>query len=138
MKQNTLFNDKPDENEEERCLPQGCQVERKFTEDQWAEFVACAARTWESGKFRHDTFEKKRKVKHPEATDERVREAIHDNVTLVAYRDDGMERVAIYDPYGTNLLIVTTMRHGIITAYDVDDFERSMKSKTDKRWLHEL
>lgn len=57
----------------------------------------------------------------------------------MAYRDNGMERVTLYDPdRGKGFVVVCTLMDGIITAYRATNFELSLQTKTNIRWLRKL
>lgn len=120
-----------------RCLPQGCQVEQEFDEEEWPAFIKCARRVWKSGDFRHRELEEKLSDHNVREAD--VRNAIWKGAYLVAYRDKGMERVTLYDrDRGKGLVVVCTLKDGIITAYRATNFEQSLRTKTNIRWLRRL
>ncbi len=115
-----------------RSLPQGCQVERPFSKDEWEAFIKCAQKVWASGEFTHNEFEAKRR---PDVGDAVIRSAIWKRASLVAYQDEGKERVTLYDPERTGIIVVAALKDGILTSYHVGNFESSLRSKTDVRWL---
>ena len=121
-----------------RSLPQGCQVEDEFDEEEWTAFVECARQVWESGKFRHRALDAKLSERD-DVSEAHIRNAIWRGAFLVAYQDDGMERVTLYDrDRGKGFVVVCTLKDGIITAYRATNFERSLQTKTNIRWLRTL
>ncbi len=111
-------------------------METAFSDEDWVEFLACARSKWDSGEFIHNEFEAKRQEKHRTAHDRNIRQAMALRAYLVAYRDEGKERVTLWDPDGTGYIVVATLQDGIMTAYPTGSFENSLRSKTDIRWLH--
>ena len=119
------------------ALPQGCQVEEEFTDEEWVAFIACARTTW--GEFIHNDFEAKRQDKHPEVRDADIDRAIRRSACLVVYGEEGDERLALYDVMGRGLVVVAKLAetdHGVYTAYFTGNFDRRVrKTKTNAKWL---
>ena len=117
-----------------RNLPQGCQVEEKYSPEEWEQFLQCARRGFDSG----DGLDKEfyAKIEDHGVVYADARRAIRRSATLVAYSRDGSGRVAVWDGEGDGLLVIASEARGrAFNAFRVDDIERYMKGQADVRWL---
>jgi hypothetical protein len=122
----------PAEETRELRLPQGCQIEQEFTEQEWQSFLECARGGFASGELLHKDYHA---YEHA-VGDADVLHAIYRGACLVAYENDGVERIAIW---GRGLLVIATVREGlVITAYHKDDLSTMLRSRANVRWLRRL
>lgn len=110
------------------------QVETQFTRDEWESFIECARDAFARGEFIHNEFYAKLE-EHAGASDNDVLHAISTGSRLVAYRDEAGERVALWEPEGRNVVVVSTLDDGVITAYTAHGFEKTLAWRTDVRRL---
>ncbi|MFW5867787.1 MAG: hypothetical protein ACOCX2_08230 [Armatimonadota bacterium] len=110
------------------------QVEAEFTKEEWQEFIDRARELFERGEFIHNEFYAKLE-EHPEISDADVLNAISARCCLIAYRNEGMERVALWDPRGKNIVVIASLDDGIITAYSARNFDRSLSTRENVRRL---
>jgi hypothetical protein len=118
-----------------RALPQGCQVERQYSEDDWARFLSCARRCFDSGVGLHNEFYAK--IAEHEVTDAEVRRTIRRSARLVAYDHDGRGRVAMWDERVGVFVVATEAEGLILNAFQVEDIRSYLGrgSMDNIRWL---
>jgi hypothetical protein len=119
-----------------RRLPQGCQLESEYTDEEWLRFVTCARETFDGAEHFHKEFYAK--IDYHEVSDHEVRRTIRRSAKLVAYRHDGRSRLALWDDSTRVLVTMTTEGEGrFLNAFTVYDLRRrlSAKSISDLRWL---
>lgn len=119
---------------EPRQISRCQQVEDRFTESEWRAFIRCARIVMERGCFLHNEFEAKR-PKHPDVSERDIVNAVRVGSYLVAYQHGGMERVALWDPDRRNVVVIATLKDGVITAFAAPNFKASLSRATDVRWL---
>jgi hypothetical protein len=109
-----------------RYLPQGCQLEDAYADDEWLRFLACAKQHYDDAKICD------RKI-----PDRQLRRSLSRSAMLVAFEHDGMGRIALWSAE-VGLFIVIAEHDGLaLTAFDIDDIDRYMQNgfMTDIRWL---
>jgi hypothetical protein len=116
-----------------RRLPQGCQVEQPYTEDEWRTFLACARKGFDSGEGIHREFYAK--IGERRIPDLDVLHVIRMAAKLVAYEHNGKGRIAMWVE-GEDLLVIATEREGLIlNAFRPDDLDEYVVGLTSLRWL---
>jgi hypothetical protein len=116
-----------------RRLPQGCQVERSYSEEEWRTFLACARKGFESGEGLHREFYAK--IGEHGVTEAQLLQTMRRGAKLVAYEHRGMGRVALWDEE-LSVLVIGTEREGLIlNAFEPDDLDEYVERLVDVRWL---
>ena len=125
-----LLNDGP-----QRCLPQGCQIEKQYTQGEWNSFLDCLLRSFDQCECLDNEYSLK--TSQHGVQDDDVRRAIRPSAQVAAYVDRGHGRVALWDGEETGLLVIARESNGkIFNAYEIDDFGQMLRAREDVRWLH--
>ena len=107
-------------------LPQGCQIERPFTDGEWAVFRDCAASGWRSGEnVSNEYYAKQDRHRVPDRQVERTLRSPSARVMVYRYEGGG-SRIAGWSAI-TEVLVIARADDGLVyNAYPVaaDQFER--------------
>jgi len=125
----------PSGTDRRRSLPQGCQIESPFSDEEWAEFRACARRGWATGGGLDNEFYLK--IAEHGVTDSVVQKVTSRAQVIVAYEHRGEGRVGIWDSNQEVLVIVRESNGKAFNAFHVRDIHRYMRrgNMTNIRWL---
>jgi hypothetical protein len=120
---------------EPRCLPQGCQIDEKYTEEEWLRFVEYALAHWESTDGIDNEYYAKR-PKHP-VPDSYIRRTIDDSAELITYNHWNCPRVGIWREETGVLLVIRIDTGTLYNALDVEDIHDPGQrgDMQDVKWL---
>jgi hypothetical protein len=119
-----------------RCLPQGCQIDTPYSQEEWQCFLECAIEGFDSGEGLSPDFPTK--IARHNLSDERVREALLPSAMLVAYEHDGSGKVALWsrDKKRGGMFVIARVSDGLIfNAFPLDNIKAYVGSLRNARWL---
>jgi hypothetical protein len=117
-----------------RRLPQGCQVDRAYTDEEWRAFLACARKGFETGEGIHREFYAKIEA-HSVRESEILATLRARGAKLVAYEHLGMGRIAMWVEQ-LGILVIGTEKEGLIlSAFEPPDIDRYVEGMAKVRWL---
>ena len=113
-----------------------CPLDHEYSEEEWRAFVQCAREGMESGERLHNEFDAK--MTEHGLSPRQVERAVHLGTALAHFVNQGMTRLAAWDPQ-QRLVIIATVPDGLIlTAFPLRpgrEPETYLYGFDEVRWL---